>query len=62
MQIIFDAIKAAGATEPGKVRAAAGSMDKPLNSYANGYGVKFDKNFQNTRAVTTTVQWDRTSW
>ena len=57
MQILFDAIKAAGSTEADKVRAAAAKMDKPHGSYANGYGVKFDKNFQNIRASTTTVQW-----
>ena len=57
MQILFDAIKAAGSTEVEKVRAAAARMDKPAGSYANGYGVKFDKNFQNLRASTTTVQW-----
>ena len=57
LQMLFDAIKEAGSTEPGKVRAAAAKMDKPIGSYANGYGIKFDKNFQNQRATTTTVQW-----
>jgi branched-chain amino acid transport system substrate-binding protein len=32
-------------------------MDKPLYSYATGYGVKFDENFQNIRAFPTVVQW-----
>ena len=57
MQILFEAITAAGSIEPEKVRAAAAKMDKPIGSYINGYGVKFDKDFQNQRAVTTTVQW-----
>ena len=57
MQILFDAIKAAGSVEPDKVRAELAKMDKPIGTYANGSGVKFDKNFQNLRAVTTTVQW-----
>lgn len=57
MQIVFDAIRAAGSAEPAKVRAELAKMDKPIGSYANGAGVKFDKNFQNLRAVTTTVQW-----
>lgn len=57
MQILFDAIKIAGSMDVEKVRAAAAKMDKPHGSYANGYGVKFDKNFQNVRAGTTTVQW-----
>jgi branched-chain amino acid transport system substrate-binding protein len=56
-QILFEAIQAAGSTEPQKVLAAAAKMDKPIGTYLNGFGVKFDKNFQNLRAVTTTVQW-----
>ena len=36
---------------------AAAKMDKPIGTYLNGFGVKFDKNFQNLRAMTTTVQW-----
>ena len=32
-------------------------MDKPLGSYPGGYGVKFDDNFQNTRALPVVVQW-----
>jgi branched-chain amino acid transport system substrate-binding protein len=56
-QILFEAIQVAGSTEPQKVLAAAAKMDKPIGTYLNGFGVKFDKNFQNLRAVTTTVQW-----
>ena len=57
MQILLEAIKSAGSTDVEAVRAAAAKMDKPVGSYATGWGVKFDKNFQNTRAHTTTVQW-----
>ena len=57
MQILLEAIKSAGSTDVENVRAAAAKMDKPIGSYATGWGVKFDKNFQNTRAHTTTVQW-----
>ena len=57
MQILFEAIKAAGSTDVEKVRAAAAKMDRPEGTYATGYGVKFDKNFQNLRATPTTVQW-----
>ena len=32
-------------------------MDKPDSSYATGFGVKFDKNFQNLRAYPNTAQW-----
>ncbi len=54
---LFETIEAAGSTEVEAVRAAAAEMDKPFNSYATGYGVKFDENFQNTRAIPTVAQW-----
>ena len=57
LQIMFEAITAAGSTDVEKVRAAAAKMDKPFASYPSGYGVKFDKSFQNTRALSTVVQW-----
>ena len=57
MHILFEAIKSAGSLEMDKVRAAAAKMDKPEGSYANGFGVKFDKNYQNVRANFTTAQW-----
>ena len=55
--ILFEAIKAAGSTDMEKVRAAAAKLDKPTGSYATGFGVKFDKNFQNQRATLTAAQW-----
>lgn len=54
---MFQAIGAAGTTEFEKVRAAALAMDKPLGSYANGFGVKFDSQMQNTRAKPIIGQW-----
>jgi branched-chain amino acid transport system substrate-binding protein len=57
LRILLDAVQAAGSTEPSKVRAAAAAMDKPLGSYPTGFGVKFDDNFQNTRAHPTVIQW-----
>jgi branched-chain amino acid transport system substrate-binding protein len=57
MQMLFDAIKAAGSIDLEKVRAATAAMDKPEGSYATGFGAKFDKNFQNQRAIPTTAQW-----
>ena len=57
MQMLLEALATAGSTDMEKVRDAAAKMDKPLNSYANGYGVKFDENFQNTRSFPTVVQW-----
>lgn len=57
MKILLEAVETAGATDVEKVRAAAAKMDKPLNSYPSGFGVKFDDKFQNTRAVPTVIQW-----
>lgn len=56
-QVMFDAIQAAGSAEFEKVRAAAAAMDKPLGAYANGFGVKFDSQMQNTRAKPIVGQW-----
>ena len=57
MQMLFDAVRAAGSTDMDKVRAAAIKMDKPFRSYPGGYGVKFDDKLQNTRALPVVVQW-----
>ena len=57
MRILLETVEAAGSTEVEKVRAAAAKMDKPLNSYPSGFGVKFDDKFQNTRAIFTVIQW-----
>ena len=57
MQMLLEAIAAAGSVEVEKVRAAAAKMDKPMKSYATGFGVKFDEKFQNTRSFPTVVQW-----
>ena len=56
-QMMFEAIAAAGSPEFEAVRAAAAKMDKPLGSYANGFGVKFDAKMQNTRAKPIIGQW-----
>jgi branched-chain amino acid transport system substrate-binding protein len=55
--IMMEALNAAGSTDMEKVRAAAAKMDKPLGTYATGFGVKFDQNFQNTRAFPVVAQW-----
>ena len=57
MRMLLETVEAAGSTEITKVRAAAAKLDKPINSYASGFGVKFDANFQNTRAFPTVIQW-----
>jgi branched-chain amino acid transport system substrate-binding protein len=56
-QMLFDAVRAAGSTDPAAVRAAAAKMDKPLGSYIGGYGVKFDQHFQNQLALPVVIQW-----
>jgi branched-chain amino acid transport system substrate-binding protein len=57
MQMLIEAIGAAGSVDMEKVRAVAAKMDKPAKSYATGFGAKFDAQFQNTRAFPTVVQW-----
>lgn len=57
MQMLIEAVTAAGSVDMEKVRAAAAKMDKPAKSYATGFGAKFDDKFQNTRAFPTVVQW-----
>ena len=57
MQMLLETIAAAGSTEVDKVRTAATKLDKPLNSYPSGNGVKFDDKMQNTRAFPTVIQW-----
>ena len=57
LQILFDAVKAAGSVDVEKVRTAVANMDRAEGSYATGFGVKFDKNFQNLRASPNTAQW-----
>jgi branched-chain amino acid transport system substrate-binding protein len=56
-RILVEAIEAAGSTDAEKVRAAAQKMDKPMNSYPSGMGVKFNDKMQNTRAVFVVIQW-----
>jgi branched-chain amino acid transport system substrate-binding protein len=56
-RILFKAIEAAKSTEPDKVRAAIATMDDPIGTYETGFGVKFDANAQNTRALPVTAQW-----
>ena len=56
-QMLFDTIRAAGSTDMEKLRAAAAALDKPLHSYATGWGVKFDENMQNQRTTPALVQW-----
>lgn len=55
--IMAEVVKSAGSLEPEKVQAAAAKFEKPENSYPSGYGVRFDKQFQNVRTGFTVSQW-----
>ena len=57
VRMLADAVTAAGSTDMAKLRAAAVAMDKPVKTYANGFGAKFDDKMQNTRAVPNVTQW-----
>ncbi|MFN0318021.1 MAG: ABC transporter substrate-binding protein [Burkholderiales bacterium] len=57
MQMLLEAVAAAGSTDMTKVRTAAAAMDRPLSSYPTGFGAKFDDKMQNTRAYPTVIQW-----
>ena len=57
LRMPFDTIKAAGSVDLEKIKAAAVTMDKPISSDANDYGLKFDQNFQNVLSLPTVVQW-----
>lgn len=57
LQMLFEAIESAGTTDFEAVRAAAMEMDQPLGTYANGSGVLFDENMQNTRSIAVLYQW-----
>ena len=58
MLMLARAIDAAGGSTAYKdVLAAAKKMDVPLGTFETGYGIKFDDNMQNTRAMPTLSQW-----
>lgn len=57
MKMLFDALNEAESVEPEAVLGTVKGWDKPLGSYASGYGAKFDEEFQNTLALPTMLQW-----
>lgn len=57
MKILLETLAAAGSTDYEKVIAAAAKMDEPFGTYETGYGVKYDKTMQNTRALPVIAQW-----
>jgi branched-chain amino acid transport system substrate-binding protein len=57
MKMLADAIGKAGGTDPAKVKKSIQGIDKPVGSFANGFGEKFDDKYQNTRAFPLAIQW-----
>ena len=57
MKMLLEVLAKADSTDIAKVRKAAQGMDRPIGSYANGWGMKFDEHFQNTRAGMVEIQW-----
>lgn len=57
MKMLLDALNEAESVDPKKVLETISGWDKPLGSYAAGYGAKFDEEFQNTLALPTMLQW-----
>jgi branched-chain amino acid transport system substrate-binding protein len=57
LNVLFNAIEAAKTTKWEAVVAAAKTLDAPVGTFANGYGVRFDEKMQNTRANPIVYQW-----
>jgi ABC-type branched-subunit amino acid transport system substrate-binding protein len=59
-RILFDVLKLSGGnTSPDAFKKAILAIDKPVGSYANGWGAKFNKHGQNTRSIAMVVQWQK---
>ncbi len=57
MKMLLDALNDAGSAEPGAVEKAVTAWNKPLGTYATGYGAKFNDKHQNVLALPLVVQW-----
>ena len=55
--MLAEALTAAGSVDPAKVQAAVAKIDRPDSTYPTGFGTRFDKSYQNTRAYFTASQW-----
>ncbi len=55
--MLLEVLAKAGSTDIEKVKKAALAMDRPVGTYANGWGMKFDDHFQNIRAGMVEIQW-----
>lgn len=57
MKMLLDALNEADSTDPTEVEKVVTAWDKPVTTYATGYGAKFDENHQNVLALPLVVQW-----
>ena len=57
MRVLIETIKKAGSTDPAAIREAVRQYDEQPGAMANGWGLKFDDNYQNTRTIATVIQW-----
>lgn len=57
MQMLLAAVAQANSVDPAAVRRVLSGIDKPVGSFATGFGEKYDSTFQNTLALPTAVQW-----
>lgn len=56
--VVFDIIeKTGGSFDPEKIHTAAMAMDIPSGETATGWGVKFNENGQNVKAMPLVTQW-----
>ncbi len=59
-KMLFDMIAEAGGTDMEKFRTIAAKANKPIRSYPNGFGLKFDGKMQNQLAIPNITQWQST--
>lgn len=57
LQMLLDAIEEADSTSPADVMEVIDAWDKPLSTYASGFGAQFDDDRQNVLALPTLTQW-----
>lgn len=57
MKMLFDALNEAESADPKDVEKVVTAWDKPVGTYATGYGAKFNENHQNVLALPLVVQW-----
>ncbi len=58
-RVFFDVVQRAGSLDHDRLRAAAMATDLPAGASVGGWGVSFDDNGQNIRAVPYLTQWQK---